>query len=71
MTTGSQNVTRGRFAELLKWHQRHIGLYARVAAKTGVSASYVSLIASGLRQNEEVSEALAEELEGLLRVAPK
>ena len=58
-------ATNGRqhFAALLKWHRKHIGLYARIANKHSVAASYVSLIARGLRRNQAIEAALVKELE--------
>lgn len=38
------------------------GLYARVAARAGVDASYVSRIADGTRRNKKVKSLLIEEL---------
>jgi len=71
MTANSHAVNGRRFAELLKWHERHVGLYARVAAKTGLTPGYVSLVARGVRRNEEIAAALTKELEHLQRTAPK
>jgi hypothetical protein len=59
-----------RLGALLQWHQGHLGLYARVATKTGMTKGYVSLVASGLRRNEKIAAALARELEQLLATAP-
>lgn len=41
------------------------GLYARVATRAGVDASYVSRIADGSRKNETVHNFLIEELRKL------
>jgi len=71
MTTNSQAVNGARFAQLLKWHERHVGLYSRVAAKTGLSAGYVSMVAHGIRRNGKIAKVLAAELERLLRTAPR
>jgi transcriptional regulator with XRE-family HTH domain len=48
--------------ELLKRHRLHEGLYARVARKLGVDASYVSRVAHGERNSERIFNALVEEL---------
>jgi Flp pilus assembly pilin Flp len=50
---------------LLDLHRRHRGLYARVARKVGVSATYVSLLANGKRQNERIQTELLKELRKL------
>jgi len=71
MTANSHALNGRRSAELLKWHQRHLGLYSLVAAKTGLTPGYVSMVARGLRENEEIAEALTKELEHLLRTAPR
>jgi hypothetical protein len=47
---------------LLRLHKRHLGLYARVAVELGVSASYVSLVANGMRQSEKIREVLLAEI---------
>jgi len=45
---------------LLQLHQRHLGLYARVAAKLKVNPSYVSRVARGQRDNVKImAEVLA------------
>jgi len=71
MAKDSQALNGKRFAELMKWHQRHIGLYARVANKTGLTPSYVSFVARGIRRNVEIEAVLTQELEHLLNIAPK
>lgn len=43
---------------LLRIHKRHLGLYARVASELGVSPSYVSLVANGMRHSEKIRRAL-------------
>lgn len=48
--------------ELLRRHQLHEGLYARVARKLGVDASYVNRVAHGKRISEHIFNALVEEL---------
>jgi transcriptional regulator with XRE-family HTH domain len=71
MTTNSNGKLTHRRAELLRWHQRHIGLYARVAAKLGVSHSYVSLVVNGRRHSDKIAAAISEELERTLKAAPR
>ena len=64
------NEREKRFAKLMKWHHGHIGLYHKVAKKMGLSPSYVSLVANGARQNEKITQTLANELERLVRATP-
>lgn len=71
MTANSQAVKIERFDQLLRWHRRHLGLFARVAGRARVAPSYVSLVARGFRRNERVTAALTQELEHLLRTAPR
>jgi hypothetical protein len=54
---------------LLHLHQRHMGLYHRVAEQMGVDASLVSRVASGTRNNEAITQALVRELRKLSRRA--
>jgi hypothetical protein len=71
MKTDSQSENEKRFADLLQWHQYHVGLYARVATKAGVTPAYVSLVARGFRRNEKITAALWQELERLAQIVPK
>jgi len=71
MTKDSHAANGKRLAGLLRWHQRHLGLYARVAANAGMSPAYVSLVARGFRRNERITADLSKELEHLLSTAPK
>ena len=48
--------------ELLRRHRLHEGLYARVAKKLKVDASYVSRVAEGERQSEKILTGIVEEL---------
>ncbi len=48
--------------ELLRRHHLHEGLYARVARKLGVDASYVSRVARGERTSERIFNAILSEL---------
>ncbi len=41
------------------------GVYARVAQKLGVDASYISRIADGSRSNTEIQRALIQEIQSL------
>ena len=41
------------------------GVYARVAQKLGVDASYISRIADGTRTNNSIQQALIEEIQNL------
>ena len=54
---GSQNG-----AHLLRVHKQHLGLYARVASDLGVSPSYVSLVANGIRRSEKIHRVLIHEI---------
>jgi DNA-binding transcriptional regulator YdaS (Cro superfamily) len=47
---------------LLYIHKLHLGLYARVAGRLGISPSYVSLVANGVRQSEKVHNAIVKEI---------
>lgn len=46
----------------LQWHRLHLGLYARVAKRLHVNPSYVSRVARGKRQSDDVKKALLREL---------
>ncbi len=41
------------------------GVYARVAQRLGVDASYISRIADGSRSNQTIQKALIEEIQNL------
>jgi len=69
MGTNSNHIN-DRCAELLRWHQKHLGLYARIAAKHNVTPSYVSLIAKGFRRNQVIETALLRELERIRSEMP-
>ncbi len=47
---------------LLKKYLLHAGLYARVARRLGVDASYVSRVAKGERMSQRILAALVAEL---------
>lgn len=47
---------------LLRIHKLHLGLYARVATELGVSPSYVSLVANGIRRSEKIHRMLLQEI---------
>ncbi len=47
---------------LLKLHRLHEGLYARIARRSGVDASYVSRVGRGERQSPKISTALFADL---------
>ncbi|MGA8152310.1 MAG: hypothetical protein WB952_15260 [Terriglobales bacterium] len=48
--------------DLLHIHKLHLGLYARVATDLGVSPSYVSLVANGIRRSEKIRRVLIHEI---------
>jgi hypothetical protein len=47
---------------LIEGHQRHLGLYKRIAGSMEVDASYVSKVAGGTRKSEPVKQKLISEL---------
>ncbi|HXZ31653.1 MAG TPA: hypothetical protein VEH30_05180 [Terriglobales bacterium] len=47
---------------LLRIHKLHLGLYARVADDLGVSPSYVSLVANGMRHSDRIRRVLAQHI---------
>lgn len=55
---------------LLAWHLLHRGVYARVARKLGIDASYVSRVAAGQRESDRIRKALLAELERIHRLRP-
>lgn len=60
MTKSVKATSNGH--HLLRIHKRHLGLYARVAEELGVSPSYVSLVANGMRQSEKIRRTLLAEI---------
>ncbi len=60
----------GREEALLNWHLLHRGVYARVARKLGIDASYVSRVAAGQRQSDRIRKTLLTELERIQRLRP-
>ncbi len=56
-----------RAEALLRAHRLHMGVYARVARKLGMNASYVSRLASGERESERIMRALLAELVSIER----
>jgi DNA-binding transcriptional regulator YdaS (Cro superfamily) len=61
--TNSKNHKNGINEErLLRIHKLHLGLYARVADDLGISPSYVSLVANGMRRSAQVRRVLAQEI---------
>ena len=55
----------------LKWHRLHLGLYARVAKRLRVNPSYVSRVARGKRQSDDVKKALLQELARISLMRPE
>ena len=55
---------------LLSWHLLHRGVYARVARKLDIDASYVSRVAAGDRDSDRIRKALVTELERIHRMRP-
>lgn len=66
MGTNSNNSkkTKSKRSEdnLLRIHKLHLGLYARVADDLGVSPSYVSLVANGMRHSDRIRRVLAQHI---------
>jgi transcriptional regulator with XRE-family HTH domain len=54
----------------LKWHRLHLGLYARVAKRLRLNPSYVSRVARGKRQSDDVRKALLQELSRISLLRP-
>jgi len=67
-TVSSSNGKHGH--ALLSWHLQHRGVYARVARKLGIDASYVSRVAAGDRDSDRIRKALITELERIERLRP-
>ena len=55
-----KNGTNGD--HFLRIHKLHLGLYARVAEQLGVSPSYVSLVANGIRRSDKIRKVLVQEI---------
>jgi transcriptional regulator with XRE-family HTH domain len=60
--TRAPNSPTPQREHLLKLHRLHEGLYARIARRTGVDASYVSRVARGERRSPKISTALLADL---------
>ncbi len=52
-----------KLARIHRWIQLLCGLYSRVASRFRVDRSYVSRVARGERQSEEISNALISEFD--------
>ena len=62
MKNGKHSRTAQNGTHLLRIHKLHLGLYARVASELGVSPSYVSLVANGIRRSEKIEKVLIQEI---------
>jgi transcriptional regulator with XRE-family HTH domain len=62
MLISTKTFQRQDTRQLLKRHQFHDGLYARIAEKLHVNPSYVSRVARGERESPGIVNALLEEL---------
>lgn len=62
MKKSLKSVKQQNGNHLLHIHKLHLGLYARVAERLGVSPSYVSLVANGIRHSEKVHDAIVKEI---------
>jgi len=67
-TNGQNGHSNGEVE--LRWHRLHLGLYARVAKRLRVNPSYVSRVARGKRQSEDVRKALLSELARINQTRP-
>jgi hypothetical protein len=56
---------------LLTLHRLYAGVYARVAQDLGVDPSYVSRVARGEHQSEEIEQALIAEIIRIEKLPPK
>jgi hypothetical protein len=65
-----KSSNNGHGNALLSWHLLHRGVYARVARKLGIDASYVSRVAAGQRDSDKIRRALVTELERIHRMRP-
>ena len=54
----------------IRWHRRFEGLYARIARQLHVDPSYVSRVADGKRNSEEIRRALEAEMRRLEKLKP-
>jgi hypothetical protein len=55
----------------LRWHRLFDGIYARIARRLRVDASYVSRVADGTRKAEQVTHALETEMKRLEKLRPR
>lgn len=62
MRSSTKSKKKADGEHLLKIHKLHLGLYARVADDLGVSPSYVSLVANGMRQSDKIRRILIQEI---------
>ena len=56
---------------LLRTYVAYRGLFARIAKKLGMDASYISRVANGKRRNETVTRAIDAELKKMLAASKK
>jgi hypothetical protein len=61
-TNGKKPKSKLNEEHLLRIHKLHLGLYARVADDLGVSPSYVSLVANGMRRSDKIRHVLAQHI---------
>ena len=62
MKNAKHSTAAPNSAHLLRIHKLHLGLYARVATELGVSPSYVSLVANGIRRSKKIHRVLIQEI---------
>lgn len=61
-TNGKKPKNKLNEEHLLRIHKLHLGLYARVAEDLGVSPSYVSLVANGMRSSDRIRRVLVQQI---------
>ncbi len=69
MNKENKNGKKLNGERLLNLHKLHLGLYARVAGQLGVSPSYVSLVANGIRRSDKVKAAVLDEIARIHRAS--
>jgi hypothetical protein len=55
----------------LRWHRLFDGVFSRVAKQLGVDPSYVSRVADGKRNSEQIMRALEAEMKRLEKLKPR
>ena len=63
----SKRFPTAREKALIRRHHLHLGLYERIARRLRIDRSYVSRVATGQRDNQEILAALIKELKRIER----